>query len=49
MFRLRAYADLSAATEAIMTTGIVVGNDVGSLTAEWTATRDGWKLSQRDY
>ena len=48
-FRLRAYADFSAATESIMTTGIVVGNDVGSLTTEWTPTRDGWRRSQSDY
>jgi hypothetical protein len=49
VFRLRAYADFSAATEARMTTGIVVGNDIGSLTADWVATRDGWRLNQRDY
>jgi hypothetical protein len=49
VFRLRAYADFSAATESRMTTGIVVGNDVGSLTADWVATRTGWRLSQRDY
>jgi hypothetical protein len=49
VFRLRAYADFSAATQSRMATGIVVGNDIGSLTADWTATRDGWRLSQRDY
>ncbi len=49
VFRLRAYTDFSAATESRMTTVIVVGNDVGSLTADWAQTRDGWRLSQRDY
>jgi hypothetical protein len=49
VFRLRVYADLSAATDPVMTTGIVVGNDVASLTAQWSATASGWRLDARDY
>jgi hypothetical protein len=47
-FRLRAYGDLRAATEARMTTEIVLGNDSTSLTAEWLPIKKGWRLRSID-
>jgi hypothetical protein len=49
VFKVRVYADLSAATVPLMTTQVVVGNDAGSLTAEWRRTGRGWSLALRDY
>ena len=48
-FRLRAYGDLSAATEPRMTTQIMAGDNVGALTVAWTRTRQGWILRQSDF
>lgn len=49
VFSLRAYGDLSAATLADMTTQVVVGNDVGSLSATWKQRPNGWRLSVGDF
>ena len=48
-FKLTAYGDFSAATEAEMTTQVVVGSNVGYLDAVWTATSRGWKLPLSDF
>jgi len=45
VFSVRSYDDLSAATMADMTTQVVLGNDVGSLSATWTERPNGWRLS----
>ena len=49
VFRVRTYGDLSGATLALMTTQVTIGNEVGSLTAEWTPTPSGWRLALRDF
>jgi hypothetical protein len=49
VFRVRTYGDLSAATLARMTTQVTIGNEVGSLTADWTQTPSGWRLALRDF
>jgi len=48
-FRLRAYADLSAADDPHMTAHVVIGNDGASVTADWTAVRHGWRLRGVDF
>ncbi len=48
-FRIRAYGDFTAATDRRMTTQIVVGGEVGSLTAEWSAKKRKWILRQSDF
>jgi hypothetical protein len=48
-FRLKLYGDLSAATEAHMTTQVVIGNDAASVTADWEPTSFGWQLAQRHF
>jgi len=48
-FRLRAYADLSAADDPRMTVHVVIGNDGASVTADWTAVRNGWRLRAVDF
>jgi hypothetical protein len=48
-FRVRAYGDFSAATEALMTTQVIAGANAASLTAEWQRTNHGWRLRQRDF
>ncbi len=47
-FKIRAYADLSAATVADMTTQIAIGNDTTFLPATWRQSSTGWKLRQKD-
>jgi hypothetical protein len=49
VFTLRAYGDLGAADQWLMTTQISVGSEVGFLTEEWTATPTGWKLHQTEF
>lgn len=42
--RIRAYADLSLATEAWMTLLLHEVNGPASLTSEWVETKNGWRL-----
>jgi hypothetical protein len=46
-FKVKAYADLSAATVPLMTTQVAVGEAKGTLTAQWTQTSHGWKLRDK--
>ncbi len=48
-FRVRAYGDLSAATEPLMTTQIMAGDNVGALTVRWNRSYQGWVLRQSDF
>jgi hypothetical protein len=48
-WRLQAYADLSAATEARMTTHVVVGRNGTSITADWQQIKNGWRLRVVDF
>jgi hypothetical protein len=47
-FKIRAYADLSAATLSLMTTQVTIGNDGTALQVEWTDTGNGWRLRPAD-
>jgi hypothetical protein len=47
-WRLQAYADLSAATEARMTMHILIGDDGTSITADWGQVKNGWRLGPSD-
>jgi len=49
VFRVRAYGDLSAATDPFMTLQVVAGAYVGVLEAEWKQTGRGWILRQSDF
>jgi len=49
VFTIRAYGDMSAADQWLMTTQFSVGSEVGYLTEEWEATSTGWKLHQVDF
>ena len=49
VFYIIAYGDLSAATEAKMSTQVTIGNDMGYLETEWTEQVNGWKLYAKDY
>lgn len=49
VFKVRAYGDFSAATEALMTTVFVMGDDIGTLRARWTQTNKGWRLRRKDF
>jgi hypothetical protein len=48
-FRVKALGDFSRATLAHMTTQVYMGDDVGYVSAEWTAKSGRWVLHQRDY
>jgi hypothetical protein len=48
-FKVKAYGDFALATEPEMTLQIVVGDDAAFLTATWTQTRRGWKLTQSNF
>ncbi len=48
-FRVRAYGNFKAATKVTMTTQLVLGSAVGSLTADWTASKRKWKLPLIDF
>ncbi len=48
-FRLKAYADFSAADDPRMTTHVVIGNDGASITTDWTPVRNGWRLRASDF
>ncbi len=43
-FRIKAYGDLSSATEADMTFRVSVGNVGGFIRADWTRKKHGWVL-----
>jgi hypothetical protein len=47
-FKIQAYADLSAATLAHMTTQISIGNDGTFVSADWRSTGSGWRLTPAD-
>jgi cysteine-rich repeat protein len=46
-FSIRAFTDLSAATEAEMTMQVVIGNDAFQKTATWTPRGNGWSVNLR--
>jgi cysteine-rich repeat protein len=46
-FQMKAFADLSTATEPVMTIVIQVGDEVFSVTAPWSQIRNGWKVNFR--
>ena len=43
-FRIKAYGDLSSATEADMTFRLSIGNVGGFIRADWTRKKNGWLL-----
>lgn len=45
-FKIKAFADMSRANEARMTTQVYVGDDVGHLTATWLGEPGRWKLTR---
>ena len=47
-FKLRVYADLSAATLPRMMTQITIGNDGTAVSVEWTRTGQGWRIRPAD-
>ncbi len=47
-FKIRAYADLSAATLPLMMTQVTIGNDGTALQIEWTDTGKGWRIRPAD-
>ncbi len=49
VFRIKAYADLSGATLAEMTTQVYGVDGPGYLTVEWVETSRGWKLRRKDF
>jgi hypothetical protein len=49
VFRVRAYGDLSLATERLMTLQVTIGDDVAVLEAPWRERSRGWVLRLRDF
>ncbi|MCG8671346.1 MAG: hypothetical protein MI867_18210, partial [Pseudomonadales bacterium] len=49
VFRVKAYGDFSAATEAAMITQLISGNDTAAVAAEWTPTNRGWLLRETGF
>ena len=50
VFKIKAYGDFSRATVPTMTTQFIIGNNVGTLTADWKGKYGSkWKLTLRDF
>ncbi len=48
-FKVRAYGDMSAATQAFMMTQVRIGDDGAVLSSVWRQTKKGWKLRHADF